>query len=199
MARRGGCGRGGAARRGHARRLHLCPCPQEKEHRKLLALQEKERQKEDKLRAKEERRRCATARGPLHAWVDGSPLHRPARSREKELQRALQQQEKANLRLRQREAAVAGPRDDLDLEWDALMVAWCSSAGSARCTCTTDTMPLCASLAVLAYRAGCQLTANFLGRGPHHQQACPPCRSGLPSPRHTFTRPQPFQSSWATR
>lgn len=37
------------------------------------------------------------------------------------MQRALAAQEKASLRLRQREMVVTGPRDDADLEWDALL------------------------------------------------------------------------------
>lgn len=42
--------------------------------------------------------------------------------REKDLQRALQQQEKQASRLRQRDGGF-GPRDDLDIEMDALLEA----------------------------------------------------------------------------
>lgn len=46
------------------------------------------------------------------------------RKKEKEMQRALQAQEKASLRLRTREAVVTGPRDDADIEWDALVATY---------------------------------------------------------------------------
>ena len=40
--------------------------------------------------------------------------------REKEMLKALQAQEKQATRLRQRDG-TSGPRDDLDLEWEALL------------------------------------------------------------------------------
>ena len=45
------------------------------------------------------------------------------------MQRALAAQEKAALRLRQREMVVTGPRDDADLEWDALLARYRSEHG----------------------------------------------------------------------
>jgi hypothetical protein len=52
----------------------------------------------------------------------------------------MQQQEKQAMRLRQREAVVTGPRDDLELEWDALLAQYrahngCVLAGLLICLC----------------------------------------------------------------
>jgi hypothetical protein len=46
----------------------------------------------------------------------------PVSRREKEMLKALAQQEKQATRLRHREA-TAGPRDDLDIEWEELLAA----------------------------------------------------------------------------
>lgn len=47
------------------------------------------------------------------------------------MQRALQQAEKSTLRLRQRDAGT-GPKDDLDLEWEALAAAYRAAHGWVR-------------------------------------------------------------------
>lgn len=51
--------------------------------------------------------------------------------------KALAQQEKQATRLRQREAN-AGPRDDLDIEWDALLAAQQQQQPPLRCTPTPN-------------------------------------------------------------
>lgn len=48
---------------------------------------------------------------------------------EKEVLKALQAQEKREMRLRQREAGVTGPRDDADIEWDALLADYRAKHG----------------------------------------------------------------------
>lgn len=52
--------------------------------------------------------------------VVSSCLYFPSCS-EKEMLKAMQAQEKKQMRLRQREAAVTGPKDDADIEWEALL------------------------------------------------------------------------------
>lgn len=73
---------------------------QHKEQRKLQALQDKERERIERMKQKE------------------------ATKREREMQRALEVQQKREMRLRQREAAVTGPKDDADMEWEALIASY---------------------------------------------------------------------------
>lgn len=56
-----------------------------------------------------------------------SPLP-PGRS-EKEVLKAMQAQEKKAMRLRQREAAVTGPKDDAAIEWDGLLARYRAAHG----------------------------------------------------------------------
>uniref|UniRef100_A0A1D1ZYU9 Homeobox domain-containing protein n=2 Tax=Auxenochlorella protothecoides TaxID=3075 RepID=A0A1D1ZYU9_AUXPR len=77
---------------------------QEKEEKRLAALADKERRAEERRRALEERRK------------------------EKDQLKALQQQEKAVLRLRVRDFGT-GPRDDADLEWEDLIAEYRTTHG----------------------------------------------------------------------
>lgn len=61
---------------------------------------------------------------PIQSALAAVPSRLAARCREKEAQRLLQMQEKQAMRLRQREAVVTGPKDDADLEWDALLASY---------------------------------------------------------------------------
>jgi len=48
------------------------------------------------------------------------------------MQKALQQQEKLAMRLRQREATLTGPKDDTEVEWDALAAAYRAQYGCVK-------------------------------------------------------------------
>jgi hypothetical protein len=49
--------------------------------------------------------------------------------REKEMLKALQQQERNAMRLRARGAGDAGPKDDVDFEWEALIAEYRAQHG----------------------------------------------------------------------
>ncbi|GAB4814610.1 hypothetical protein N2152v2_001656 [Parachlorella kessleri] len=78
---------------------------QEKEQKKLIAQLEKEKKAEERKKALEEKKK------------------------EKEMLKMLQQQERNAMRLRARGAGEAGPKDDVDWEWEALVAEYRAKHG----------------------------------------------------------------------
>jgi hypothetical protein len=111
----------------------------EAERRRHLERVLREQKKEEERRArevarlralqeKEERRLAAARERELRA--EEKRLEKEGRRREREALKALSQHERAAMRLRTREPA-AGPKDDLDWEWEALAAAYRAQHGLA--------------------------------------------------------------------
>lgn len=109
----------------------------ELERRKHLERMLKEQKKEEERRAKEEarlralqekeERRLALAR-EKELRAEERQRERNEKRKEREVLKALTQQERQALRLRSREP-LAGPKDDVDFEWEALAVQYRKATG----------------------------------------------------------------------